>query len=61
MMNTNELVVDRGEYGLLVRNSALLAIVKNYVEKSEYISTKDIKILLEIEEKEGEEECSLEN
>lgn len=56
MMNTNEFVIDKEEYELLVRDSERLAIVKNYVEKQEYISTKDIKILLEIEEKEGEEE-----
>lgn len=47
--------VSKNEYEELVRDSLRLAIVKNYVQKSEYVSTKDIKILLEVEEKEGEE------
>ena len=46
--------ISKNEYENLVRDSEQLAIVKNYVEKQEYISTKDIKVLLEIEEKEGE-------
>lgn len=54
MMNATRIVVDKEEYEELVRDSARLSIIKNYVKKSEYISTKDIKILLEKEEKEGE-------
>jgi hypothetical protein len=48
--------ISKNEYEELVRNSLRLEIVKGYVEKSNYVSTNDIKFLLGIEEKEEGEE-----
>ena len=51
--------VPKNEYERLVRDSEQLSIITNYVERSEYISHKELKILLDITQKEIEtpKEC----
>lgn len=50
--------IPKEEYNQLIRESERLAMIKKIVEKDDYISTKELKVFLGIEEqeqKEGEE------
>lgn len=47
--------ISKSEYEELVRDSEQLKIVKKFVKESEYAGTKDIEILLNTSEEEGEE------
>lgn len=55
MQNGVEVTITKYEYQELVRDSERLKILKDYVADAEFISTKEIKTLLGIEEKKGEE------
>lgn len=43
------------EYEELVRDSERLRVVENYTRRAEYVSKKDLLIMLSVEEKAGEE------
>ena len=49
-----EITIDRVEYEFLVRESERLAVIIRMLEKSKYVSTDDIKAVLDIQQTEGE-------
>ena len=62
MAGTTLTVTDAGmvmipvwEYEELVRDSERLRVVENYTRRAEYVSKKDLLIMLSVEEKAGEE------
>lgn len=50
----NTITITMEEYKALLLMSAKTAIIKKMVEKYKYISTEDIKLILDIEETEGD-------
>ena len=50
----NNVTITLEEYKSLLLLSAKAAIIKNMVESNKYVSTADIKAILDIEETEGE-------
>lgn len=52
-MNENKITISLDEYKALLLMSAKAALIKRMVEGNKYVSTSDIKTILEIEETEG--------
>lgn len=50
----NNVTITLQEYKTLLLMAAQSAIIKDYVRKGRYISVEDLKIILDIEETEGE-------
>ena len=55
----NNVTITLEEYKSLLLLSAKAAIIKNMVESNKYVSTADIKVILDIEETEGETDGKL--
>ena len=55
----NTVTITLEEYKSLLLLSAKAAIIKNMVESNKYVSTTDIKAILDIEETEGENDGKL--
>ena len=55
----NNVTITLEEYKSLLLLAAKAAIIKNMVESNKYVSTADIKAILDIEETEGENDGKL--
>ena len=51
----NKVSITLSEYKALLLMSAKAAMIKDLVQKNRYVSTEDLKLILDIEETEGSE------
>lgn len=58
-MNENKITITLDEYKTLLLMSAKADLIKRMIENQQYVSTSDIKVILDIEETEGKADGKL--
>lgn len=58
-MNENKITITLDEYRTLLLMSAKAALIKRMIETQQYVSTGDIKLVLGVEETEGNADAKL--